>query len=138
MVTLERQDGVPTLERGNDQGRAVERFFGPGEPAACRMHFAGMARSYYTTGRAAGEGCERAMPVIRVGTIMRSEVGKRMGGGYCVVAGSAAGATGVMRILSMRVLSISTTSKRKPCSSKYSASWGMRPSTWMTKPPRVW
>ena len=122
MVTRERQDGVPTLERGNDQSNII----------------AGMARSYYATGRAAGEGCERAMPVIRVGTITRSEVGKRMGGGYCVVAGSAAGATGVMRILSMRVLSISTTSKRKPCSSKYSASWGMRPSTWMTKPPRVW
>ena len=89
---------------------------------------AGMARSYYTTGRPAGEGYDHA-------------VGCRAKNGrvdYCVVAGSAAGATGLMRILSTRVLSMSTTSKRKPCSSKWSASSGMRPSTWMTKPPRVW
>ncbi len=43
----------------------------------------------------------------------------------------------LMRILSMRVLSMSTTSKRNPCSSKWSPFLGMRPSTWMTKPPRV-
>ena len=41
---------------------------------------AGMARSYYTSGRPAGKGCERAMPAIRVGTITRSDVEQRMEG----------------------------------------------------------
>ena len=79
-MTLERQDGVPTLERGNDQGRAVERFFGPGEPAACRMHFAGMARSYYTTSQPGVKGGSGPYRDMR-GNYPKQPFGAEPGGG---------------------------------------------------------
>ena len=64
LVTLERQDGVPTLERGNDQGCAVERCFGPaGE--ACRLSDAFRGHGPLLPRNPAFSG--RAMPAIDIG-----------------------------------------------------------------------